>query len=149
MKIKVQVEDFDLSQELCELRANQPQTGAIVSFVGTVRDMNEGDIVQSMSLEHYPGMTEAALFDIADRASQRWVVQNITIIHRVGQLKPLDQIVLVMVATKHRSDAFSACEFMMDYLKTSAPFWKKESGTAGDRWVDARESDEDHLKKWQ
>lgn len=148
-KIKVQKEDFDVSQELSLLRANRPEIGAVALFVGTVRDINDGSSVQGMSLEHYPGMTEKSLEEIALQASQRWQVQAATIIHRVGDLKPLDQIVLVAVASSHRGDAFAACEFMMDYLKTSAPFWKKEATPDGGRWVDARTSDEERMQKWQ
>lgn len=148
IKIQVQTEDFDVSQELALLRANRPEIGAIAVFVGTVRDMNDGSSVKGMSLEHYPGMTEKSLQEIAQQASQRWEVQAATMIHRIGDLKPLDQIVLVAVASAHRGDAFAACEFMMDYLKTSAPFWKKEATLDGGRWVDARVSDEDRMKKW-
>lgn len=147
-KISVQHEDFDVSHELALLRANRPQIGGVTAFVGTVRDMNDGSNVKSMSLEHYPGMTEKSLHEIALQASQRWEVLAATIIHRVGDLKPLDQIVLVAVASSHRGDAFAACEFIMDYLKTSAPFWKKEDTPEGGRWVDARTSDEERLKKW-
>lgn len=149
LKIQVQTEDFDVSQELALLRANRPEIGAVAVFVGTVRDMNDGSSVQGMSLEHYPGMTEKSLEEIAKLAIDRWEVQSATIIHRVGDLKPLDQIVLVAVSSAHRGDAFAACEFIMDYLKTSAPFWKKEATPDGGRWVDARTTDEERLKKWQ
>lgn len=148
MAIFVQTGDFDLSTEVAKLRANNPAVGAVVSFVGVVRDLNEGADVQAMELEHYPGMTEKALQDIVDQASHRWQLMDVVVIHRVGLLLPLDQIVLVAVATKHRGEAFAACEFMMDYLKTQAPFWKKEKTQQGERWVDARETDDAALAKW-
>lgn len=149
MKVKVQSEDFDVSEELKLLRQNKPQIGAVAVFVGTVRDLNQGDEIDSMEIEHYPGMTEKALQDVLNKANERWSLQNATIIHRVGKLKPLDQIVLVATASAHRGDAFAACEFVMDYLKSSAPFWKKEATQEGSRWVDARESDTEALKKWE
>lgn len=149
LKIQVQTEDFDVSNELALLRANRPEIGAVAVFVGTVRDINDGSAVQGMSLEHYPGMTEKSLEEITKQAIERWEVQSATIIHRVGDLKPLDQIVLVAVSSAHRGDAFAACEFIMDYLKTSAPFWKKEATPDGGRWVDARTSDEERMKKWK
>ena len=148
MAIFVQTGDFDLSTEVAKLRANNPAVGAVVSFVGVVRDLNEGADVQAMELEHYPGMTEKALQDIVDQASHRWQLMDVVVIHRVGLLLPLDQIMLVAVATKHRGEAFAACEFMMDYLKTQAPFWKKEKTQQGERWVDARETDDAALAKW-
>lgn len=148
MAIFVQTGDFDLSTEVAKLRANNPAVGAVVSFVGVVRDLNEGADVQAMELEHYPGMTEKALQDIVDQASHRWQLMDVVVIHRVGLLLPLDQIVLVAVATKHRGEAFAACEFIMDYLKTQAPFWKKEKTQQGERWVDARETDDAALAKW-
>ncbi|MEI7427287.1 MAG: molybdenum cofactor biosynthesis protein MoaE, partial [Betaproteobacteria bacterium] len=138
MKISIQQEDFDVSTELQLLRKDLPGIGGINVFVGTVRDTHQGDEVQSMELEHYPGMTEKALQEIVEQAKTRWDVLNATIIHRVGKLHPSDQIVLVAVASTHRGDAYAACEFMMDYLKTSAPFWKKEYTPEGSRWVDAR-----------
>jgi molybdopterin synthase catalytic subunit len=149
MKISIQQEDFDVSTELQLLRKDLPGIGGINVFVGTVRDTHQGDEVQSMELEHYPGMTEKALQEIVEQAKTRWDVLNATIIHRVGKLHPTDQIVLVAVASTHRGDAYAACEFMMDYLKTSAPFWKKEYTPEGSRWVDARTSDEERLKKWR
>ena len=149
MKIAIQTEDFDVSTELDLLRKGLPGIGGINLFVGTVRDSHQGDEVAAMELEHYPGMTEKCLQDILEQAKNRWDVLNATIIHRVGKLLPMDQIVLVAVASTHRSDAYAACEFMMDYLKTSAPFWKKEHTPEGSRWVDARTSDEERLKKWQ
>ena len=148
MAIFVQAEDFDLSTEVAKLRAHSPKVGAIVSFVGVVRDLNEGLDVQSMELEHYPGMTEKALQEIVAEAQRRWALMECLVIHRVGLLKPLDQIVLVAVATAHRGEAFAACEFIMDYLKTQAAFWKKEQTPDGQRWVDARETDDAALAKW-
>jgi molybdopterin synthase catalytic subunit len=149
MKIVIQTEDFDVSTELHLLRKDLPGIGGINVFVGTVRDVHQGDVVAAMELEHYPGMTEKSLQDIVEQAKKRWDVLNVTIIHRVGKLYPSDQIVLVAVASTHRGDAYSACEFIMDYLKTAAPFWKKETTPEGSRWVDARTSDEERLKKWQ
>jgi molybdopterin synthase catalytic subunit len=149
MKIIIQTEDFDVSTELHLLRKDLPGIGGINIFVGTVRDVHQGDVVAAMELEHYPGMTEKSLQDIVEQAKKRWDVLNVTIIHRVGKLYPTDQIVLVAVASTHRGDAYSACEFIMDYLKTAAPFWKKETTPDGSRWVDARTSDEERLKKWQ
>jgi molybdopterin synthase catalytic subunit len=122
--------------------------GAVASFIGTVRDVNDGASVAAMELEHYPGMTEAALEDIATQAKTRWNIIDTLVIHRVGPLKPMDQIVLVAVSAAHRGDAFAACEFIIDYLKTEAPFWKKELTPDGARWVDARASDDQALKKW-
>lgn len=148
MSISVQTEDFDLGAEVAALRAGQPGIGAIVSFVGTVRDMNEGSTVAEMELEHYPGMTEKALSDIIEQARSRWNLLGVRVIHRVGPLKPQDQIVLAAVASPHRGEAFDACEFIMDYLKTEAPFWKKEQTPEGARWVDARVSDDEALAKW-
>jgi molybdopterin synthase catalytic subunit len=148
MKISVQIEDFDLGREVAELRAHQPQIGAVASFVGLVRDINDGSAVAAMSLEHYPAMTEKALRDIAAEAAQRWQIIDATIIHRIGDLYPTDQIVLVAVASMHRHDAFAACEFIMDFLKTRAPFWKKEVTPQGARWVDARETDETATQRW-
>ncbi|TCS36041.1 molybdopterin synthase subunit MoaE [Paucimonas lemoignei] len=148
MPIRIQTEDFDLSAEVSRLRASQPQVGAVVAFVGTVRDMNEGTIVAGMELEHYPGMTEKSLEVIVGQARARWDIVDALVIHRVGPLKPLDQIVLVAVTSKHRGEAFAACEFIMDYLKTQAPFWKKEQTPEGARWVDARVTDDQALARW-
>lgn len=148
-RVRVQHEDFDLSTEVARLRADQPKTGAIVSFVGTVRDLNEGSQVASMELEHYPGMTEESIERIIDQACTRWPVHDALVIHRVGPLLPRDQIVLVAVTSAHRGDAFAACEFIIDYLKTEAPFWKKEETPEGARWVDARVSDDQALDKWK
>ena len=148
MAVRVQTDDFDLSSEVTALRAGQTQVGAVVSFVGTVRDINDGAGVSEMELEHYPGMTEKALEDIVDQAKARWKIIDALVIHRVGPLKPLAQIVLVAVTSAHRGEAFSACEFIMDYLKTEAPFWKKEQTSTGARWVDARVTDDRALAKW-
>jgi molybdopterin synthase catalytic subunit len=147
--IRVQPADFDLSTELANIRKGNPRIGAVASFVGVVRDLNDGSSVSSMTLEHYPGMTEKALADIATEAASRWEVLGCTIIHRVGALKPLDQIVMVIVASGHRGDAFAACEFIMDYLKTRAPFWKKEVTPGGERWVEARDSDDAAADRWK
>lgn len=148
MSVRVQTEDFDLSRELAALRSSNPQIGAVVSFIGVVRDMNAGQQVNTMELEHYPVMTEKALEQIVQQAGQRWPLIDTLVIHRVGLLQPLDQIVLVAVASAHRGEAFAACEFIMDYLKTQAPFWKKEQTPDGARWVDAREADDQALMKW-
>ena len=148
MTVCVQEADFDLAAVLAEMRAGDTRAGALVSFVGLVRDVNEGALVAEMTLEHYPGMTEKALQSIVDRAKQRWPLFAVRVIHRVGPLRPCDQIVLVAVTSAHRGDAFAACEFIMDYLKTEAPFWKKESTPDGARWVDARESDDQARLRW-
>ena len=147
--IRIQEKDFDLSVEIAALRKNDPRVGAVVSFLGTVRDMNDGSQVKGMTLEHYPGMTEKALQEILDQAKVRWDIYQTLVIHRVGPLLPEDQIVLVAVASAHRGEAFAACEFIMDYLKTAAPFWKKEDTPEGARWVDARVTDEVALCKWK
>jgi molybdopterin synthase catalytic subunit len=148
MTVRVQTEDFDLSTEVAALRAQNPKVGAVACFVGTVRDINEGETVQTMELEHYPGMTEKSLEAIVDAARERWPGTEVLIVHRVGKLMPLDQIVLVATTSKHRGNAFASCEFVMDYLKTQAPFWKKEKTESGERWVDARVSDDDALARW-
>jgi len=148
MDVRVQTEDFDLTTEIAQLRANTPKVGAIVNFVGVVRDLNEGEQIAEMELEHYPGMTEKALEDIIAQARSRWDLFDALVIHRVGPLKPLDQIVLVAVTSAHRGEAFAACEFIIDYLKTQAPFWKKEQTPQGSRWVDARVTDDEAMKKW-
>ncbi len=147
--IRVQTDDFDLSTEVAATRSSNPKIGAIASFIGLVRDVNDGKGVSTLNLEHYPGMTEKALAKIVDDARARWNVIDCTVIHRVGELKPTDQIVLVIVASGHRGDAFDACEFIMDYLKTEAPFWKKELTPEGARWVDSRESDSSAALRWQ
>jgi molybdopterin synthase catalytic subunit len=149
MKIQIQEEDFDVSTELELLRVDLPQIGGINVFVGTVRDEHLGQKIEGMVLEHYSGMTEKSLANILDQAQARWQILNATVIHRVGDLRPGEQIVLVAVASSHRGDAFDACEFIMDYLKTSAPFWKKELTPNGAHWVDARTTDDERLKKWQ
>ncbi|MCC7549214.1 MAG: molybdopterin synthase catalytic subunit MoaE [Burkholderiales bacterium] len=149
MTVRVQMQDFDVSGEMAVMRAGNPAIGAITSFVGLVRDLNEGDCVSEMILEHYPGMTERSLERIVQEARARWDIIDVLVVHRIGPLRPLDQIVLVMVAGAHRGEAFSACEFVMDYLKTQAPFWKKEQTPAGGRWVDARDSDDAAAKRWQ
>ena len=149
MSVRVQTEDFDIGAEVAQLRKGNAKIGAIASFIGLVRDMNEGDDVSTMTLEHYPGMTEKALEDIVAQAKSRWELYDALVVHRVGRLLPLDQIVLVVVTSAHRGDAFSACEFLMDYLKTQAPFWKKEDTAKGARWVDARESDDAAAARWK
>ena len=147
-QVRVQLHDFDLSAEIAALRQQDARVGAVVSFVGTVRDMNEGASVAEMALEHYAGMTENAIQSIIDQASQRWPLFGALVIHRVGPLKPTEQIVLVACTAAHRGEAFAACEFIIDYLKTEAPFWKKEQTPDGARWVDARVSDDQALAKW-
>jgi molybdopterin synthase catalytic subunit len=147
-EVRIQTEDFDLTTEIARLRADHPKVGGVVSFVGTVRDLNEGAAVSAMELEHYPGMTEQSISDVIDRAKQRWPIISALVIHRVGPLLPKDQIVLVAVTSAHRGEAFAASEFIIDYLKTEAPFWKKEQTPDGARWVDARVSDDAALEKW-
>ena len=147
--IRVQEKDFDISAEVAALRKGDPRVGAVVTFLGTVRDLNDGSQVKEMSLEHYPGMTEKALEEIVAQAKSRWDIYQALIIHRVGPLLPEDQIVLVAVTSAHRGEAFSACEFIMDYLKTAAPFWKKEEIPEGGRWVDARVTDEAAMARWK
>ncbi|MBG7618373.1 molybdopterin synthase catalytic subunit MoaE [Herbaspirillum sp. AP02] len=149
MPVRVQTADFDLSTEVAQLRLSNPRVGAVVSFVGTVRDLNEGAAVSAMELEHYPVMTERALEQIVEQAKARWPIFDALVIHRIGPMQPLEQIVLVAVTSPHRGEAFAACEFIMDYLKTQAPFWKKEQTPDGARWVDARESDDTALTKWK
>lgn len=149
MPVRIQTEDFDLSVELKKLRAGDARVGAVAAFVGTVRDRNDGSEVAAMTLEHYPGMTEKSLEEIIEKAKARWDIYDVLIIHRVGPLQIEDQIVLTAVTSAHRGEAFAACEYVMDYLKTLAPFWKKEETPEGTRWVDARLSDDEALKKWQ
>ena len=146
--VSIQTEDFDLSTEVERLRAADKGVGAVCTFVGTVRDRNDGQSVSAMELEHYPGMTEAAIEAMIDEAHQRFDILGARVIHRVGPLEPLDQIVLVAVISAHRGESFRACEFLMDYLKTQAPFWKKEQTPEGARWVDARVSDDAALARW-
>jgi molybdopterin synthase catalytic subunit len=148
MTVRVQTEDFDLTTEVVALRAQNPKIGAVACFVGTVRDLNDGSTVETMELEHYPGMTEKSLEAIVEAARGRWTGTDVLIIHRVGKLYPLDQIVLVATTSAHRGDAFASCEFVMDYLKTQAPFWKKEKTEQGERWVDARVTDDAALARW-
>jgi molybdopterin synthase catalytic subunit len=147
-RVTIQSQDFDVGAELAALRTGDRHVGAVVAFVGTVRDHNEGLGVTSMELEHYPGMTEKAIEAMVDDALFRFDIRGVRVIHRVGALRPEDQIVLVAVTSAHRGQAFQACEFLMDYLKTQAPFWKKEHTPEGARWVDARVSDDDALQRW-
>jgi len=149
VSVRVQEADFDIAAEIAAMRRGNPKIGAIASFIGVVRDINDGDAVSTMTLEHYPGMTEKSIGAIIDQARGRWEVLDALVIHRVGTLKPTDQIVLVVVASGHRGDAFAACEFIMDYLKTQAPFWKKEVTPQGARWVDARASDDEAAGRWR
>ena len=146
--IRVQTEDFDIGVESASLRRGNAGIGAVASFVGLVRDINNGDGVTGLTLEHYPGMTEKALAAIVAQAEARWDLLDCLVIHRVGELKPTDQIVLVIVASGHRGDAFAACEFIMDYLKTQAPFWKKEQTPQGERWVESRDGDDLAAARW-
>ena len=148
-EVSVQEADFDVGAEIGELSAGRPDVGAVASFVGLVRDVNDGSGVQAMTLEHYPGMTEKALEEIVAEAKSRWDIYGALVIHRVGPLQPCDQIVLVAVTGAHRGEAFAACEFIMDYLKTRAPFWKREATPEGARWVDARDSDDSAATRWQ
>jgi len=148
VSIRIQTGDFDLGAEVASLRAADPAVGAVVAFVGCVRDHNDGSDVSAMELEHYPGMTEAAIEASVDQANARFDIRGVRIVHRVGVLKPQDQIVLVAVSSPHRGSAFAACEFLMDHLKTQAPFWKKETTPQGKRWVDARVSDDAALARW-
>lgn len=147
-QIRIQKQPFDTAAIQEEMRTANPAIGAVVTFLGQMRDINEGDRVSSMTLEHYPGMTEKALEAIVAEADQRWDLMGIRVIHRVGELKPLDPIVLVAVASAHRGEAFQACEFVIDYLKTRAPFWKKENTPDGVRWVDARHGDSKAGERW-
>ncbi len=147
-RVRIQTTDFDLSAEVAALRAGDAGIGAVASFVGVVRDRNDGLGVSAMELEHYPGMTEKAIESMIDEAHQRFNLRGARVIHRIGRLAPLDQVVLVAVSSAHRGEAFQACEFLMDYLKTQAPFWKKEDTPEGSRWVDARVSDDTALAKW-
>ena len=149
MPVRVQTEDFDVGRELAALRGGDRSVGAVAAFVGTVRDVNADASVAGMTLEHYPGMTEKALAAIIDDAKSRWAIADALVIHRVGALAPADQIVLVGVTSAHRGDAFAACEFIIDYLKTRAPFWKKEDTPGGARWVEARASDDDAAARWR
>lgn len=147
-RVSIQTADFDLSTEVALLRLQDKGIGAVCSFIGTVRDRNDGQSISAMELEHYPGMTEKAIEAMIDEAFRRFDILGARVIHRVGPLKPLDQIVLVIVSSAHRGQSFQACEFLMDYLKTQAPFWKKEQTPEGARWVDARVSDDAALARW-
>ncbi len=147
-RVSIQTEDFNLAEEIGTLRKNDKRIGAVCSFIGTVRDRNDGLSVNSMELEHYPGMTEKAIEAMIDEAFRRFDILGARVIHRVGLLQPLDQVVMVAVTSAHRGESFQACEFLMDYLKTQAPFWKKEQTPEGARWVDARVSDDAALAKW-
>jgi len=147
--VRVQSQDFDAGAEIARLREGDPKVGAVAAFIGVARDVNDGETVATLALEHYPGMTERALEKIVVEARARWRLIEVLVIHRVGELKPTDQIVLVAVTGAHRGDAFAACEFIMDYLKTRAPFWKKESTPHGTHWVEARDSDDQAAGRWQ
>ncbi len=150
-RVFIQRSDFDLAHEVAQLRAGDARVGAVCAFVGTVRDRHAGaavDRVSAIELEHYPGMTEKAIEAMIDAAHQRFDIVGARVVHRIGLLQPLDQIVLVAVTSMHRRESFLACEFLMDYLKTQAPFWKKETTPGGARWVDARESDDAALARW-
>jgi len=147
-RVSIRTDDFDLGAEVAALRQGDGGVGAVVAFIGTVRDRNEGAAVQSLELEHYPGMTEAAIEAMIDEAMRRFEIRAARVVHRIGVLAPSAQIVLVAVTSAHRGEAFQACEFLMDYLKTQAPFWKKEVGPGGARWVDARVADDAALARW-
>lgn len=149
MPVRIQRDDFDAGAEIARLRASDPRIGAVAAFIGVARDVNEGEAVATLTLEHYPGMTERALEEICTQARQRWQVADVLVVHRIGELRPTDQIVLVVVTSSHRGEAFAACQFVMDYLKTEAPFWKKEATAAGARWVDARDSDSRARERWK
>jgi molybdopterin synthase catalytic subunit len=148
MPVRVQTEDFDSGREIAALRAGDARIGAVASFIGVVRDLNDGDHIKTLFLEHYPGMTERELEKICAEARTRWKVYDTLVVHRVGELHPTDQIVLVVVTGAHRGEAFAACEFIMDYLKTRAPFWKREDTPNGTRWVEARTTDDDAAARW-
>ena len=147
-RVAIQTHDFDLQQEIAALRTGDTRVGAVCSFIGTVRDRNDGSDVASMELEHYPGMTEKAIEAMIDAAHERFDILGARVVHRVGLLQPLDQIMMVAVVSAHRGQSFQACEFLMDYLKTQAPFWKKERTPEGARWVDARVADDAALARW-
>ena len=147
--VRILESSFDPTEEISRLSCADKSMGAVVSFIGTMRDLNEGDSVSSMTLEHYPGMTEKALQQIVKQARDQWQLGEITVLHRVGKILPSDPIVLVAVTSAHRGEGFDACEFIIDFLKTRAPFWKKEMTDKGERWVDARESDERATDQWE
>ncbi len=146
--VRVQQQEFDPEQAQRDLRDSVPGSGALVSFVGMLRDMNNGRIVREMVLEHYPGMTEKVLWQLLEQARLRWSLNGARIIHRVGSLQPQDAIVLVATSSTHRGDAFRACEFLIDALKTQAPFWKREITPEGQRWVAARDQDAEAAQRW-
>ena len=148
MTVRVQTKDFDAGAEIARLRQGNAKVGAVAAFIGVARDVNDGESVATLTLEHYPGMTERALEGIVAEARSRWRLIDALVVHRVGELKPTDQIVLVAVTSANRGEAFAACEFIMDYLKTRAPFWKKEATTGGERWVEARDSDDEAASRW-
>jgi len=148
MPVRVQTEDFDMAREVAALRGSDGRIGAVAAFVGIVRDLNDVAALRTLTLEHYPGMTEKALARIIDEAKSRWDIYEALVIHRIGELAPTDQIVLVAVTSAHRGEAFSACQLIMDYLKTQAPFWKKERTADGERWVEARVSDDEAAARW-
>jgi len=148
MTVRVQAADFDIGAEIARLREGDRSVGAIASFIGTVRDVNDASTITGLTLEHYPGMTEAALEEIVAEARRRFDILDALVIHRIGALAPGDQIVLVAVTSAHRGTAFEACEFVMDWLKTRAPFWKKERLPDGERWVEARASDDEAAQRW-
>lgn len=145
--VSVQVEDFSLSYEY-QCLSDSSNVGAVVTFCGSVRDMNLGECIEGLTLEHYPGMTEKIINNICSEAKSRWNIEKVRVVHRVGEINVGDQIVFVGVASRHRREAFNACEFIMDYLKTQAPFWKKERTTDSTRWIDARSSDNDVVLRW-
>jgi molybdopterin synthase catalytic subunit len=149
MPVRVQPHDFDAGAEIADLRRDDGRVGAVASFIGTVRDVNEGAGVATMTLEHYPGMTERSLEAICDQAKSRWDILDTLVIHRYGELRPTDQIVLVAVTSAHRGEAFAACQYIMDFLKTEAPFWKKETTPQGERWVQARTADDEAAARWR
>ena len=148
MPVRVQTEDFDMAREVAALRGSDGRVGAVAAFVGIVREVSDAAAVRTLTLEHYPGMTEKALARIVDEAKSRWDIYDVLVIHRIGELAPTDQIVLVAVTSAHRGEAFAACQFIMDYLKTQAPFWKKERTADGERWVEARASDDEAAARW-
>ena len=148
MNISIQEADFDLAAELDALRRQNAETGALVSFTGLVRDFSDGEEIESIFLEHYPGMCEKALGKIVAEAKQRWQLLGVRVIHRIGELGPAEQIVLVATASPHRADAFAACEFIIDYLKTAAPFWKRERTAHGTHWLETKSSDEQRMQRW-
>lgn len=148
MSISIQQQDFDVAAELAALRGQDAETGAVVSFVGLVRDFSGGEQIEGIYLEHYPGMCEKALEQIIAEARQRWQLLGVRVIHRIGQLLPNEQIVLVATSSQHRADAFAACEFIIDYLKTAAPFWKREQTAHGAHWLDTKQSDEQRMQRW-